>query len=478
VRILIVSYFFPPYNTIGAVRVGKTAKYLCRFGHDVRVLTAFDQPIPTGLPLEVPEECLISTQWINVNRPIELALGGRKRVATQGYSVSGRASSVAKRFGAVYKHLINIPDGQIGWYPYALSKGRRLLRSWKPDVIFASAMPWTSLLVAQTLSNEFKIPWIAELRDLWTDNPYSDLPQWRRIIDTKLESKLLSSTSGLVTVSDPLAQSLLERFSLPVEVVYNGFDPEDYPPPTEVRLGGGTELRIVYTGMIYPGRRDPSPLFEAIAQLGVRAKSIKVSFYGRYLDIVRPLAQHYGVEESVEVHAPVPYREALRIQAEADMLLLLLWDSPHEKGTFTGKLFEYLGARRPILAVGPIGNVASDLIQSLQAGVVSTDPDVLANQLQTWLAQKHEKGGIPQPCSDISRFTREHQTRVLESFLSRTLASPSTSGCAGRCESGQKICSQKYGSSRKDISILLRCGKNGRNTSPADATGRILCGMC
>ena len=371
-RILLVSHFFPPFNSIGAVRTGKTAKYLRQLGHDVRVLTTADQSLQATLPLDIPASEVIYTPWLNVNRPVELALGGRGRVATHGYAAGSSTPNFVRKLGLFYKHLTNLPDGQIGWYPYAVSAGRRLMRDWHPDVIYASAMPVTSLLVAHALARGSGVPWVAELRDLWLDNPYLDLPPWRRRIEHSLEERVLGSARGLVTISEPLAETLRKRFAVPVEVVTNGFDPEDYPaaaaPAQEDRV------RIVYTGMIYEGRRDPSPLFQAVASLGEFVANVRIAFYGRYLGVVDSLAQRYGIRDCVEIHEPVPHREALRIQAEADLLLLLLWDNPRERGSFTGKVFEYLGARRPILAVGPADNVASTLILERKAGMVGTNP--------------------------------------------------------------------------------------------------------
>lgn len=417
-RILFVTHFFPPFNSVGAVRTGKTAKYLCHLGHDVRVLTTADQSLQPTLELDIPESDVIYTPWLNVNRPVELALGGRRRVATRGYSTGAGTPSLLKRLGTAYKYLTNVPDGQVGWYPYAVAAGKRLLRTWPADVIYASALPVTSLLVASGLSRASGIPWVAELRDLWLDNPYLDLPRWRRSLEHQLEKKVMHSASGLVTVSEPLAATLRSRFAMPVQVVTNGFDPEDYP--SGAGPAAGVPLRIAYTGMIYEGRRDPSPLFQALAALGEKARNVRIAFYGRYLGGVEALARRFGVLANVEIHDPVSHREALRIQAEADILLLLLWNDPKEKGSFTGKLFEYLGARRPILAIGPHDNVAARLIKARQIGVVLSQPEQLAEQVRSWLEMKQQGMTIPPPAADSAQgFSREEQTEVLAHFLSQ-----------------------------------------------------------
>ena len=422
-RVLFISYFFPPYNAIGAVRVGKLAKFFHAFGHDVRVVTARDQPLQPTLPLEIPEERVHATSWVNVNRPAELALGGRRRVAAQGFQVrgGGRLSGIVRSAGATYKLLTNLPDGQIGWGPFALRAASALVDSWRPDLIYASGLPWTSLVVADRLSRRTGIPWVAEFRDLWIDSPLDESPPWRRRLERRLARRVMASAAGFVTVGGTLAESLAGNFGLPGEVVLNGYDEEDYPAPA-ASTPAGTSLRIVYTGMIYEGKRDPSPLFAALRMLGPLGERVRVVFYGRYLEIARRLAAEQGVEHLVEVHDQVGYREALRLQSEADLLLLLLWDNPGDRGTWTGKVFEYLGARRPIVVVGPEDFEVARAVVERGAGAASVDPARLAERLRAWIEEK-ERTGIPAlPPGAAAGLSREDQSRKLEGFLQRVLA--------------------------------------------------------
>jgi glycosyltransferase involved in cell wall biosynthesis len=421
-RILIVSYFFPPYNSIGAVRVGKTAKYLREFGHDVRVVTAKGQPHPPTLPLEIPEDEVHFTNWYNVHR---LSLNFSRKTSDLTKAVP--TESPVKRgwksaLGSLYRTLVHVPDLQIGWLPHALAAGKRLTDEWNPDLIFASALPYTSLLVAAILSRRSGVPWVGELRDLWTDNTYYSHPRWRRALESRLERRVLSTASGLVTVSDPLAQVLEGKYRKPTATILNGYDAEDYPSLSESEgIGTGESgdiLRISYTGRIYDGKRDPSPLFEAIRQLGPDAKKVKVAFYGNNLGGAVEKAKGYGVEEQIEIHDPVPYKESLRIQCLSDILLLLLWNDPKEHGVYTGKLFEYIGARRPILVLGSPDSVASQLVRQKKIGVVLNDPREITGQLRDWIRIKEQTGRIALLTStDFDGFSRRSQTQELERFL-------------------------------------------------------------
>jgi glycosyltransferase involved in cell wall biosynthesis len=319
--------------------------------------------------------------------------------------------------------FVYFPDANIGWLPYAVAAGKSLMMSWKPDLILASSPPPTSLLVAHRLSKKFGVPWVADLRDLWVDHQYYKQPGWRKAVETKLEKRVLSSAAGLVTVSEPLAESLRAKYRQPTIVVLNGFDPGDYPTASG-SAPPHAELRILYTGATYPGKQDVSPLFAALRQLGPLAEKVRIVFHGSYLSSIQEAAAQYEVEHLVEVKAAIPYKESLRMQSESDILLLLLWTDTRQRGVYTGKLFEYIGARRPILAIGGVDCVAAELIASRHAGVALKEPGAIAARLQQWIRQKDEAGGIPRlPEESLIGISREEQVGVLEGFLAGRLQS-------------------------------------------------------
>ena len=428
-RLLAFSYFFPPHNSIGAVRVGKTMKYLAAAGHDVRVVSAGDQPLQPTLPLEIPAERVTYTRWVDVNAPAVLLAGGKRNLQTQGYAFQqkGGVVSVLSRW---YRAAVNVPDAQIGWLPFALRAGRRLIEERRPDLLFASFSPATALLAAHRLSRRYGIPWVADLRDLWMDNHVYVPGGVRGRLESRLERRVLGSASLMVTVSEPLAETLRRKLpGVPVEVVTNGFDPPDYPATRPV-VDPAAPLRIVYTGIIYAERYDPRPLFAAMRMLAGEegGDAVRVVFHGRYnAAALRGMAAQAGVADRVEVNEPVPYRESLRLQKEADVLLLLTFNDPTQPGEYSGKLFEYLGAGRPILAVGWGGNVAGQLIRERSAGAVADEPAEIAARLREWIAEKRRTGTIaPPPPAASAGFSRQEQTARLEQFLQRVV--PASAG--------------------------------------------------
>jgi len=431
-RILIVSFYFPPYNNIGSVRVGKLAKYLTQLGHDVRVLTADAQLFPKALALEIPESSVIYTRWINVRRPAEILFRRRENTPATPSGDAGRANPLRRIKSWVwtfYRAIFYSPDMQIGWYPYALKAGVLLAEIWKPEIVYASAVPYTSLLVARSLAHKFQIPWFAEFRDLWVDNHFYAHPSWRRFFESKFERFVLRSAKGFITVSEPLAETLRSKYSQPVLVATNGFDPSDFPLPLK-SFGSKDKLRIVYTGGLNRCKYDLSPLFKALASLGPLAEHFEIAFFSNPADLAlaRSEASKYRVDHLLSLRQSVPYLDALRAQAEADLLLFLIWNDPKDgRGVFSGKFFEYLANRRPILAIGPENNVAAKLIQVRNLGLVSEDASQITAQLLRWLEQKQSKGLIESLPQCVSNgFTREDQTKKISDFLIDQLSAVSS----------------------------------------------------
>ncbi|TQV76254.1 glycosyltransferase [Denitrobaculum tricleocarpae] len=441
-KILMVSWFFPPANTIGAVRMGRMARFLSQQGHDLKVLAAADLPFPKTLPLEIAEEQVVYARWSDVNALPDRLTDAAKAVlrpflspgkapeggpvtemanqasASRGASESpGALKRLRSTLGGFYSNAVNLPDARIGWMPHAVRKGRTLLSGWTPDVIYATAPPFTGLLIGYRLSKQFNVPLVTELRDRWVDDPYDPPPGWRLRIDGILERRVIARSSALVTVSEPWAEDYRAKYGKPVTVVYNGYDPEVLKDATSLGSPDKPALRIVYTGGIYPGKRDPAPLFAAMQSLGLGPDRIRIDFYGTNPDHVWPIAKRYDVEALVEVQPPVTHREAVELQQNADILLLMQWNDPREQGNVPGKLFEYMGARRPILLLGLENGVPAAFLREREAGFYGANPEVIAKQLEVWIDMKR-KGGIPPlPESSRSGLARDDQYRKLNAFL-------------------------------------------------------------
>lgn len=437
-KILFIAWYFPPSNTIAAVRLGKLAKFLTQSGHDVRVVTPDEVPYAATLPVEIPQERVYATAWTDINAypsrakaTVRRLLGGSGTPAAAGAAASRERPRGAVYHGStlskLYELLFNFPDKRVGWLPAARRRALSLFEDWRPDAIFATAPPFTALLIGHLLARAAGIPLIVEFRDRWSDDPYYPPPWWRRRLERWTEGRIVRQAAALTTVSEPWAETYRARYGKPVAVIYNGYDPADQAGGGEtVERGGWPErdlLRIVHTGGIYRGRRDPSPLFDALSRHPDLKRRVRVVFYGLATDYVPAIARDFGVEDSIEIYPRVEHAESIRQQRLSDVLLLMQMDSPLEQGNVPGKFLEYLGARRPILVLGWDQGVPATIVKQRAAGAATTDPEAIAQQLRAWLAVKERDGCLPDLSAEVcAGFTHEEQAARLAAFVSDVLA--------------------------------------------------------
>src|SRR3546814_11826622 len=145
---------------------------------------------------------------------------------------------------------LNFPDKRVGWLPAARQRALHLFEEWRPDAIFATAPPFTALLIGYLLAKRARIPLIVEFRDRWSVDPYYPPPWWRRRLEHWTEARIVRHAAGLTTVSEPWAETYRARYGKPVAVIYNGYDPADQAGAC-IAQGGWPErdvLRTIPTG--------------------------------------------------------------------------------------------------------------------------------------------------------------------------------------------------------------------------------------
>jgi hypothetical protein len=295
-------------------------------------------------------------------------------------------------------------------------------------VIYASAPPFTALLATGAVASRTGIPWVAGLRDLWSDYPHRGVRLAR--LDRALESWVFASAAGAVVTTSEAEHILRARFSLPIATVMNGYDPDDV---SERRHDANPdELRIVHTGIFMHDRRDPTPLFLAMRALRAQGRSVFADFYGRDSTVAMRTAETAGVADLVTTHGSVAHQDSLRVQRNADLLLLLQRNHDTERHVCPAKLFEYAAARRPVLGIGPLNGVVSRLLDTFSMGVVLQGPDDIARELRRLLEVKARTGQVPDVASEPpAELSRERQVEKLARFLVEVVARHSS---LERCE--------------------------------------------
>lgn len=431
-RIMLVSSYFYPQNRIPVLRVGQWAKYWALQGHEVTVLTTRKYPFlgPYGLSPGLPDTVeVVEVPYL----PDWLRKRMERRAPSRGSKATEESSGqrLRARIRRLRGHIGSLFDIHDLWVGPARRKGLALMAARPYDAIISSFSPPAVHLVASRLKAAHPdIPWVADFRDLWADNHITSARGILRHIERTLERRTIGGRAdALMTVSEPLAETLRQRYpAQPAWVVENGFDPEEFTdwrarirtPPDSRGM-----LRICYAGTLYPGRRDPTPLFDAVNRLidtGVLdRRQVAIDFYGQNeKELADILARCHGNRHGiVHAHGFVSRNDSLASQACSSLLLLLESAEPEARGVLTGKLFEYLVSGIPILAVGiDSNNAAGALLQRTGTGICARTTEEI-EQILTEAMQDGRFGFYQPQAEKIAAYARDRQAREILEQLSR-----------------------------------------------------------
>jgi glycosyltransferase involved in cell wall biosynthesis len=312
--------------------------------------------------------------------------------------------------------------GEPRWLAYRpmLRKGLALAKERRFDFIIATTPPDMPLAVARTLSRSTGTPWVADFRDLW----FRDMLLYRSRLASALSGPfnrwMVKDASVLVAISRGLQKRLSAYLGREVVLSHNGFLEEDHKHVSV--LPGDGKKHLAYTGRVYPGKQDPKPLLRALARLRADmpqlADRLAVDFYGFDDPALRRMISQHGVDDCVRLRGFVPYRECMAVQRSADALLFLDWIDLAGEGMMTGKLLEYLGSRRPILAVGPrTDSEAAQLISDTGSGTALTTESGIVEYLKSLIASPRRPDLAEEAVQDYSR--DRQAVRLLESIVAQ-----------------------------------------------------------
>jgi glycosyltransferase involved in cell wall biosynthesis len=381
-KVLIIAHLFQ-----ASPRILGLAKYLPEFGWQPVILTT-----PLG---DRPSGRFGSPNDFRKNNRVIETYGysspyGKKRLASKKYS---RVRPFLKFLYKYPREIVRYPDSEKGWKPFAVEAGDELLQNEDVDAIISCSSPVTTHIIASELKIRHKIPWVADFRDLWTQNhnyPYSIL---RKLFEKKLELKTLSTADALVTGS-PLWTEKLKTLhkGKRTYTITNGFDPEKM---SDGKTNLTSKFTITHTGQIYT-KQDPSKLLAALKDLiserAIESKDVDVRFYGPENGLLAKKIEEYGLSAIVRQCGIVPREISLEKQRESQLLLLLKWEDPQERGVIPGKVFEYLAARRPILATGGTDDVVKELLNETSAGINAQTVEDIKSTLRKLYAEYKLKG--------------------------------------------------------------------------------------
>jgi len=404
-KVLMLAYYFAPRNHIASLRAGCFAKFLPENGWLPTVVCDYWGPEKTDYNPEIigtlSEQ--VEVHQIKATRP------------------SGLYSRIISRKLGPYLWPEKCP---LEWYQRALKKTTELLNRGLFDAIWATSDPLVPLAVACEASRATGIPVVADIRDSYNAQPFGSW--YRRPINKRAELLLCTQASKVVTVSRGLADKLQSLLQTKVEVIENGYDPELV---TEISSSNrATAFTLLYTGTILPRQQVLRPLFEALSicvdENSIPSGEVVVKFVGSRLEDVRRSIPESYINRFVELSDRTSHNEVLKMQRAA--AALVSFTHPNTSGTLTGKIFDYLAAGRPIIAIPEDHGAISDLLRATGAGVSLSDPETIAQTLTKWYASwKRDPNFTLFANTDaIAKYSRKEQAKKLGVLLTKTAFGP------------------------------------------------------
>ncbi|WP_439129400.1 glycosyltransferase family 4 protein [Polaribacter sp.] len=415
-KVLIITYYWPPAGGSGVQRWLKFVKYLQSFGIEPIVYTVDNAKYPKvdkSLIDEIPENIKILKQPIW--EPSDLLFWKNKSLQKKGISNSTNSGFLSFVRGNFF-----IPDPKVFWVKKSVNFLQRFINNHEVDVIISTGPPHSIHLIAQKIHQNNTIKWIADFRDPWTDLYYNkEFKQlnFAKNRNSKLETNVLKNADCVLTVSNQLKKEF-SKTAKNVKVITNGFDDEVL---SESNVILDKKFTISYIGLL-PKQSNPKVLFSVLNQLCTENKDFKkdlqLNFIGDIADEIQLEIQKNNLLENTSFLGYVSHKKAIEFQKKAQVLLLLIPNVEHNKGILTGKLFEYLTAKRPILAIGPEDGDLATILKETKAGSISdfNHPEKLKVAILQFY-QQYKTEGLKVSTLDINQYHRKELTQQLATII-------------------------------------------------------------
>jgi glycosyltransferase involved in cell wall biosynthesis len=394
--------YWPPAGGAGVQRTLKFAAHLPNLGFDVHVLAPDD---PKWVHRD---DSLREPRNITVHRARNL--GPRSRMPAEELYGRRGLGRVASQAPLLLRRAL-VPDAAVLWNLTAIRSAISIVRTAGIDVVVTTSPPGSVHLIGVGAKRVTKVPWVADLRDSIAAHP-----QRRRDLrgEEKLARLVARRANVVVTASGPIADEMRSLGAERAEVIGNGCDFDDF---AGLAYHPGERFRITHTGN-FIGRRSPRAFLEAMARAGGDSVA---RFAGSFRQADRDWAESLGLGDRIQFLSHRPHAESLALQRDSEALLLLIPESGgRERGVLSAKVFEYLAAERPILAVVPPEGAAAALIRETGAGVVVPPEDVdgiaeaLTELEQRWRAGNLEATALPEEVrTRISRRARAEELAAI-----------------------------------------------------------------
>ncbi|MCB7480398.1 glycosyltransferase family 4 protein [Christiangramia sediminis] len=422
-KVLIITYYWPPSGGPGVQRWLKFVKYLRGYGIEAVVYVPENPSYPIidkSLEEEIPEGIRVIRK--KIFEPYSIAgIFSKKDTET----ISAGIIQKEENQSALQKAMLYIrgnyfiPDARKFWISPSVKFLKKEIEDGHYHAIITTGPPHSLHLIGLKLKQALAVKWIADFRDPWTQIGYHEklkLNDSSRKKHEKLEEQVLNAADHIITTSFTTKEEFSSKTSQPVTVITNGFD-------TEINRNNSTkkQFEIAHIGSLLSGR-NPDSLWKALQELIKNNKDFKDYFRlrlaGKVSDEVLGSIRKYDLQHFLENEGYVNHARAVKLQREASVLLLLEIDSEETRGIIPGKIFEYLAANKPILAIGPKNWDAEKIISKTNAGKVFSyaDASEIKHHIES-LFRKYLKNEQMSTSHNLEQYHRKSLTEDLANLI-------------------------------------------------------------
>ncbi len=421
-KVLVIAYYFPPMGLSGVQRTLKFVKYLRNYGWEPTVITTTDIAYfahDNSLQKELDETGI---------RVIRVAGSEPNSLLSKQGTIQLPSEFVRKTFNRL-SQMFFIPDNKLSWSKKAFTKCLEILSKEQFDCLFISGPPFSQFDVFSDIKKVHNIPLILDYRDLWFDSYFAFYPTpYHRILHKKREYRALKAADNIIVTNRRLKEKLINTFQFltfnDVNIISHGFDQEDFdkystqPKPQN-------KMVIMYSG-IFLVYSTPEYFLKAFKQLSIErtdiASNIELHFVGFLRKENQKLIRKLNIQSFIKDHGYVNHAESIEKIKSADVLWFMVGKRKNIDTILPGKVYEYIGSRKPIVACVPDG--AAKMAATEYKAAFITEPDNI-NQIKDTIIQVYnlyKEGKLPVPDEDfVEGFRRDLLTEQLAKQMNKIL---------------------------------------------------------
>ncbi|KQC29233.1 glycosyltransferase family 4 protein [Flagellimonas eckloniae] len=420
-KVLVIAYYWPPAGGPGVQRWLKFVKYLRNFDIEPVVYIPQNPNYPIldkDLVKEIPEGIQILEHPIREPYALASIVSKKKTKTISSGVIPEKKPSFVEKILLWVRGNFFIPDARKFWVRPSIKYLSKIIELEGIKTVITTGPPHSVHLIGLGLKKLHQIQWVADFRDPWTSIGYHSKLKLSKASQRKhkvLEKNVLNAADKLIVTSRTTKTEFEQITKKPIKVITNGFD--DVKQETEL----DDNFTISHIGSLLT-RRNPTHFWEAI-KIAINEnedfkKQLKIQLIGVAGEEVLETVKENGLQSYVEQLGYLSHSDVLKAQQKSQVLLLLEIDSAETKGIIPGKLFEYLNAGRPILAIGPSEWEAGEIVQETNAGAVfsHTDTTALKDLLLTWF-KTYQKGKLTLNSKGIQQFHRRELTKALANYI-------------------------------------------------------------